>query len=143
MRYYIYHIPGIKIGVTKDLKRRMRDQRFTEWNILEEHTDIMEVSNREIQLQKQYGLPVDNIPYWKIHSLVSDSAKGVATRRRNGTLSNSGHDASAIRKLTFKQAEEIRSKYVPRKYSYQKLSDEYGVNLQSIYFIIKNKTYLK
>tara|TARA_R110000796_G_C14249454_1_gene398379 strand:+ start:77 stop:508 length:432 start_codon:yes stop_codon:yes gene_type:complete len=143
MIYYIYHIAGIKIGVTKDLKRRMRDQRFTEWNILEEHTDIMEVSNREIQLQKDYGLPVDKIPYWKTHALVSDSNKGVATRRRNGTLGNSGLDASAIRKLTFEQAEEIRSKYIPRKYTYQKLSDEYGVSIRSIELIIKNLIYLK
>ena len=43
----------------------MRDQGFTEWEILEEHTDIYEVSDREIQLQKDYGLPVDKVPYWQ------------------------------------------------------------------------------
>ena len=47
------------------LKTRMRDQRFTEWEILEEHTDIYETSTREIQLQKDYGLPVDKIPYYQ------------------------------------------------------------------------------
>ncbi len=65
MIYFIYHIPGIKIGCTSDLQTRMRVQSFTEWEILEEHTDIYEVSDREIQLQKDYGLPVDNMPYWK------------------------------------------------------------------------------
>ena len=43
----------------------MRDQGFTEWEILEEHTDIYEVSDREIQLQKDYGLTVDKVPYWQ------------------------------------------------------------------------------
>ena len=63
--YYIYHIAGIKIGCTSDLIKRMSDQGFTEWEILEEHTDIYEVSDREIELQKQYGLPVDKVPYWQ------------------------------------------------------------------------------
>ena len=62
--YYIYHIPGIKIGCTSDLEKRMSDQGFTEWDILETHTDIYEVSDREIQLQKDYGLPVDTEPYY-------------------------------------------------------------------------------
>ena len=63
--YEIYHIPNIKIGCTSNLLNRMRVQGFTEWEILETHTDIYEVSDREIQLQKEYGLPVDTIPYWK------------------------------------------------------------------------------
>ena len=65
MIYFIYHIPGIKIGCTSDLQTRMREQGFTEWEILEEHNDIIEVSNREIQLQKDYGYKVDTIPYWQ------------------------------------------------------------------------------
>ena len=65
MTYHIYHIPGIKIGVTNQLEKRMSDQGFTEWEILETHTDIHEVSDREIELQKEYDLPVDKIPYWQ------------------------------------------------------------------------------
>jgi len=61
--YYIYHIPNIKIGCTKDLQKRMRDQGFTEWEILEEHTDGWLAGNREIELQKEYGLPVDQVHY--------------------------------------------------------------------------------
>ena len=63
--YYIYHITGIKIGVTVNIPRRMSQQGFTQWDILETHTDIYEVSDREISLQKEYGLPVDKVPYWK------------------------------------------------------------------------------
>ena len=43
----------------------MDQQGFTSWEILEEHTDIYVASDREIELQKQYGLPVDKIPYWQ------------------------------------------------------------------------------
>ena len=63
--YYIYHIPGVKIGCTSQLKKRMKDQYFNSWEILEEHTEIYEASNREIELQKQYGYPVDKVLYWK------------------------------------------------------------------------------
>jgi len=34
--------------------------------------------------------------------------------------------------LTEKQVLEIRSKYIPRKYSHQKLADEYGVHVTTI-----------
>ncbi len=61
--YYIYHVPGIKIGVTTNVPRRMREQRFTEWEHLETHTCVYEVSDREQELQRQYGLPVDQTPY--------------------------------------------------------------------------------
>ncbi len=62
--YYIYHIAGIKIGCTVNVPHRMREQGFTEWEHLETHTDIYEASNREIELQKEYGYPVDKIPYY-------------------------------------------------------------------------------
>ena len=38
--YYIYHIKGIKIGCTKHLSRRMREQGFDEYEVLETHNDI-------------------------------------------------------------------------------------------------------
>ena len=41
----------------------MQDQSFTEWEILETHTDVRLAGDREIELQKEYGLPVDNSHY--------------------------------------------------------------------------------
>jgi len=58
--YYIYHIPGVKIGCTKNLKSRIRVQGFTEYEVLEEHYDINIASDRERQLQRKYGYQVDN-----------------------------------------------------------------------------------
>ena len=61
--YYIYHIPGIKIGCTNDLINRMKDQGFAEWEVLEVHTDGWLAGDREQELQKQYSLPVDKVHY--------------------------------------------------------------------------------
>ena len=63
MKYYIYHIPGVKIGCTKQLQKRMTDQGFTNWEILEEHSDGWLAGDREIELQKEYGYPVDKSHY--------------------------------------------------------------------------------
>lgn len=40
-------------------------------------------------------------------------------------------------KLTEDQVREIRTKYVPRKYSLRMLADEYGVSTQNIWLIVK------
>ena len=63
MIYFIYHILGIKIGCTNQLEKRMSDQGFTEWEILEEHTDGWLAGDREIELQKEYGYKVDKCHY--------------------------------------------------------------------------------
>lgn len=62
--YYIYHVPGVKIGCSQNIKKRMQSQKFTNYEILEEHYDVYKASNREQELQKQYGYKVDRIPYW-------------------------------------------------------------------------------
>lgn len=65
--YYVYHIPGIKIGCTTDLNKRMKDQGFTNWEILWQEDGNYEfgwiAGNKEIELQKQYGYKIDNNNY--------------------------------------------------------------------------------
>ena len=66
MTYYIYHIPGKKIGVTRDLNKRVTEQQGYEpheYEILEETTDIEEASYIERMLQEEFGYRVDEIPY--------------------------------------------------------------------------------
>jgi len=68
-KYYIYHIPGKKIGVARNLHNRVtKAQGYLphEYEVLEESDDIFYVSNREIELQKQYGYPVDKTLYLNI-----------------------------------------------------------------------------
>jgi hypothetical protein len=57
--YYIYHIPGVKIGCTLNPKRRVHQQGYYEFEILEEHYDIEEASIRERELQRKYNYEVD------------------------------------------------------------------------------------
>ena len=55
MKYYLYHIPGKKIGVTCDIYNRVTDQQgyeVDEYEVLETSDDIDYISDREIELQK-------------------------------------------------------------------------------------------
>ena len=66
MKYYLYHIPGKKIGVTKFPVSRIEHQQgysSDEYVILEESEDIDYISEREIELQKKYGYRVDETLY--------------------------------------------------------------------------------
>ena len=70
MTYYLYHIPGKKIGITKDLKGRVEDQQGyneNEYNVVLETDDINIASEAEISLQKAFGYRVDMIPYNKLN----------------------------------------------------------------------------
>jgi hypothetical protein len=74
--YSIYHIKGVKIGVSTQPEARVERQGYTDFEILETHTDIYEVSNREIELQTQYGYPVDQVPYYKSYEWCTRGASG-------------------------------------------------------------------
>ena len=66
MTYYLYHIPGKKIGVTCDLNNRVTIQQgYTpdEYEILESSEDIDHISSLELELQREYGYRVDMVPY--------------------------------------------------------------------------------
>ena len=66
MTYYIYHIPGKKIGVTCDLNNRVTVQQGyspDEYEVLESSTDVDYISTKERKLQKEYGYRVDMVPY--------------------------------------------------------------------------------
>ncbi|MAJ15847.1 MAG: hypothetical protein CMO51_02175, partial [Verrucomicrobiales bacterium] len=64
--YNIYHIPGQKIGVTRNLNKRVtEEQGFSpdEYEVLFTSEDIDEVSAKEIELQQSYGYKVDRKLY--------------------------------------------------------------------------------
>ena len=66
MTYYIYHIPGKKIGVTCDLNNRVTVQQGyspEEYEVLDNSDDIDYISSKEIELQREYGYRVDMVPY--------------------------------------------------------------------------------
>ena len=66
INYYLYHIPGKKIGVTRDLISRVVEQQgydLDEVEVLEQSTDINYISDRELELQQSYGYRVDRQKY--------------------------------------------------------------------------------
>jgi len=66
MTYYIYHIPGKKIGVTRNLQERVTNQQGyeeSEYDILMQSDDISYISERELELQKAFGYKVDRQSY--------------------------------------------------------------------------------
>ena len=66
MKYYLYHIPGKKIGVTCDIYNRVTEQQGYEdheFDILEMSEDIDYIPKREIELQQEHGYRVDHKLY--------------------------------------------------------------------------------
>jgi hypothetical protein len=96
MIYSIYHIPGIKIGCSDNPKRRVRKQGYTEYTILETHTDINIAAEREFELQKEYGYKVDDVRY---------------TERNYSTMGKAGGNASVIKDNLWKARNAFIAKY--------------------------------
>ena len=69
MTYYLYHIPGKKVGVTQNLEERVHKQQGYypgEYEIIEASDDIDFISIGEQIMQKAYGYRQDEVPYNKL-----------------------------------------------------------------------------
>lgn len=67
--YFIYHIPTKKIGVTRNLNKRVtiaQGYKVGEYEVLESSEDIDYISRRESELQRFYGYKVDRDSYKKV-----------------------------------------------------------------------------
>jgi len=65
-KYKIYHIPGVKIGCTTSIQRRIieaQGYKTGEYEILFETDNVAEASRVEQQLQEDLGYKVDRKPY--------------------------------------------------------------------------------
>ena len=71
MMYYLYHIPGKKIGVTTNLAERVENQQGynpDEYEVIMTTEDIDFISNEEIKLQKSMGYRVDRQLYKDLYN---------------------------------------------------------------------------
>ena len=69
--YYLYHIPGKKIGVTTNLEERVEHQQGYnkgEYEVIMSTEDIDLISEKEISLQKALGYRVDRQLYKDLHN---------------------------------------------------------------------------
>ncbi len=93
--YYLYHIPGKKIGVTRDLNKRVtifQGYKPNEYEVLDQSEDIDYISKREIELQKSYGYNVDKVQYknlrkkMRINATENTSTFGVPLNKLKSSL---------------------------------------------------------
>jgi len=74
-RYYVYHVPGVKIGMTNNLQRRVHDEQgysTDEYEVIYSSDNIDLSSGFEIMAQEIYNYTVDMTPY---KDLVSNKHK--------------------------------------------------------------------
>ena len=98
MKYFIYHIPGKKIGVTRNLDKRVTQQQGYaegEYEVLFVSNDIDQISKLEIELQKSYGYRTDRTLYknlfksnMKINPTEQTSTFPVPLNKLKGNLSD-------------------------------------------------------
>lgn len=169
--YYGTQPSGIpKIGCDEHYPARCKVQNLTDYYAMETHDDIDIASAREIELQIQHFGKRDNSKTYKQsvellekHRVPWNSetareaslkvqnrgswADGDQAARGRKNKGNIREDLSNINKtqkrfLTFKQAEEIRSKWIPKTYGLrQRLAEEYRVSGGVIHRIVNNLSY--
>ena len=105
--YYIYEIPGVKIGCTSlDDMSRPRSQSH-DFRIIEQHEDIMVASQRELELQKELGYPVDSHPYYEV---IKRSSRGAKSQLEKGT-----HNFQIMPKEKRKEISSLGASAQPRE----------------------------
>ncbi len=101
--YYIYHIEGVKIGCTKNLKRRMREQGFVNYQILESYDDITIAAERERILNIEYGYGWNPSQHYKkitTAATIEQKRKGGNSHVLSGHIINLGKEFGNKRKIS-------------------------------------------
>ena len=71
-RYYVYHVPGKKIGMTSNIQKRVIEEQGyaeTEFEILLSSADMGIASDYEKKFQKDYGYKIDRQTYQELMKL--------------------------------------------------------------------------
>ena len=110
----MYQHTKVKPGPTRPGTGRHYGRSDLSMVIVSEFSTRKEAAQAEIELKYQHGLPQPEL------------INGFNVARR---------------KLSIEQAQQIRAKYIPRKYTIKKLAKEYGVAVRVIQLILNNKTY--
>ena len=159
--FYIYHVPGVKIGCSENPNRRVFEQGYTEYEILETHDCVDTASRREIELQQEYEYGRDTSSTYletilfqqkgqtkeanrkRSSKLIghkkSEETRAKLSKAHTGKTISDKHKSNisvTLRKLTDK-AEEIRELYSTGNYSYSKIAEIYGVGAMTICRIVK------
>ena len=153
MKYTLYHIRGHKWGMTKTtLKERFHGGDYIKKGLTindvcetEIYYDEDVASDREKELNLRDGYPWNDSNDYRVICKLGKDRKGIPlseehklkiSKARKGVNVGSNH---CLAKLTESDVLEIRSKYIPRVYTYAKLSKEYGVSKIQIKQILNRK----
>ena len=123
--YYLYHIPGKKIGVTCNLNNRVTlTQGYgpDEYEVLDQSDDIDYISEKEIELQKSYGYKVDRKKY---NELVKLNKMNINVTEQTTTF------PYPVKKLKGNLMDNIGFKWKSEH-------GDFVINLDSIRWIMKN-----
>lgn len=123
--FYIYHIPGVKIGCTQNYPQRCIDQGFDNYELLETHNDIEVASDRELELQEQYGYSIDRHRYVE---MTVRGRRGAISQLRSGTHNFIGQTyskgcTSLEHQYAFASAGGKANKGKPKEYAKQLAKD--------------------
>ena len=128
--YFLYHIPGKKIGLTNDVENRVVRQQGYDWDefeILAMDEDISRISNLELELQKKFGYKVDTKLY---KDLFNNNNKQLNNMRINVTEATTTFPCP-IDKLKGQLMDELGMQW-------QTAHGEFTINTHSIGWIMSN-----
>ena len=129
--YFIYHIPGKKIGVTRDLISRVVDQQgysLDEIEVLDQSRDIDYISDRELELQQSYGYRVDRQKYKDLYiNQIKPQPMNINATEQTSTF------PCPISKLKGRLMDEIGK-------SWETLHGTFEINNDTIKWIMENVT---
>jgi len=144
--FTIYHVPGVKIGCTDNLKRRLKAQGLldTEWEVLETHTDENIASEHEKELQIQYGYPVDR----SVYNFETRSRVGKMGGKVQGPIQGQKNKESGVLEKGRQRTKELYSKpvlafkkdtneFIDKFESYNEAARQLGLNQGNISRVIK------
>lgn len=146
--FYIYEVPGVKNGATKEWEQRC-ESNFSKYNLQPILIETMTgpdtedfwqvVGDREWELADLNGY--DRGTHYRVARLgLSEMGRKGCWTHVNNFANNKGPKSQRLTNLEI--AEEIRSKYLPHKYTAPMLAKEYNLHVSTIKSIVQNIIYL-
>jgi hypothetical protein len=108
--YTIYHVPGIKVGCSNRVEGRVKDQGFTNFEILEVCYDIKQASERELYWQEKLGYGRDNAATYE-QTLKMKSYPAIQKWKKTTSQSEVWKE-SQLKKIKALHTPEIRAKAI-------------------------------
>ena len=142
MKYYIYHIPGVKYGATKDMSSRAKKGNYVNlygpnsWLIVSTCNTVEEADVLERQLNLEAGYEWNESRSYL--NMLAFAAKG--GRKKGSTFSKEHKEALQAAKLQPKEiVDSVRADIANNNMSFRAIARKYNISPTSIYNIRDRK----